>query len=65
MPDQPQRKEYVKADGKLAERWCHAHLLELTVPRALDLQCIHGTHRPDDCFVHLQVAMFLLEANDI
>ncbi|WP_433754687.1 hypothetical protein [Nocardia sp. CA-135398] len=65
MPDPPQRKEFVPADGKLAERWCHAHLMELTVVRARELQRIHGKHRPDDCFVHLQVAMFLLEANDI
>lgn len=64
MPDPPQRKEFVAADGALAERWCHVHLMELTVARAVQLQRIHATHRPDECFVHLQVAAFLVEASD-
>ncbi|WP_327100301.1 hypothetical protein OIE68_16925 [Nocardia vinacea] len=62
MPEPLEQKVFVEADGKLAERWCHAHLMDLTVRRAVELRFIHRHHRPDDCLVHLQVAVFVLEA---
>ncbi|WP_067905136.1 hypothetical protein [Nocardia vaccinii] len=51
---------FVYADSVLAEVLCHANLLELTVPRARELQEIHGRHHPDECEVHLEAAYLLL-----
>lgn len=52
-------RTFVYADGPLAEVLCDTYLLELTVIRARQLRAIHGTHRPDECFVHLQAAVKL------
>ncbi len=49
----------VHADGPLAEVMCYAYLLELTDTRARQLWESHRMHLPDDCWVHLQVAMKL------
>ncbi|MEU4706760.1 hypothetical protein AB0G00_10020 [Nocardia salmonicida] len=55
-----EQKTFVQADGRLAEFMCQVHLLELTPERAEHLRHIHRFHRPDECFVHLQVAYLLL-----
>jgi len=63
MPERdrkPIERAYVHADGPLAEVMCDAYLMELTVVRARQLRQSHRRHRPDDCWVHLQVAVKLL-----
>ncbi len=57
----PTDRTYVDADGRLAEIWCHAELLNLTVKRARELVHIHACHPPDDCNVHLAAAVMLCE----
>ncbi|WP_433600375.1 hypothetical protein ACQPXH_00435 [Nocardia sp. CA-135953] len=64
MTDPLQQRVFVAADGQLAERMCRVYLMNLTVERAKQLRQIHREHRPDDCLVHLAVAVFLLEADD-
>ncbi|WP_198036817.1 hypothetical protein [Nocardia sp. BMG51109] len=49
------------ADGPLAEHMCQVQLLELTEARAYELRFAHRNHHPDECLVHLTVALFLLE----
>ncbi|WP_327116548.1 hypothetical protein OHB12_04915 [Nocardia sp. NBC_01730] len=41
---------------------CDVDLMDLTVLRARELRAVHGTHRPDDCWVHLQAAVRLVQA---
>lgn len=57
----PADRTYIQADGLLAEVLCSAYLLELTAIRAQELRESHGMHRPDECWVHLQAAVKLLE----
>ncbi|WP_232236121.1 hypothetical protein [Nocardia sp. BMG51109] len=52
---------FVQADGPLAEFMCQVRLLELTEARARELRFAHRDHPPDECLVHLAVAVFLLE----
>ncbi|APE38113.1 hypothetical protein BOX37_07750 [Nocardia mangyaensis] len=54
-------RTFVHADGPLAEILCDAYLMELTVIRARQLRECHGMHRPDDCWVHLQAAVKLVD----
>ncbi|MGW4094190.1 hypothetical protein [Nocardia sp. NPDC004750] len=66
MPERdrkPIERTYVHADGPLAEVMCDAYLMELTANRAMQLQESHRTHRPDDCWVHLQAVVKLLCAD--
>lgn len=53
-------RTFIQADGILAEFICQAHLIELTVERALELLDIHRHHHPDECIVHLESAYLLL-----
>ena len=57
-------RTFVYADSPLAEVWCHASLMELTVPRARELLEIHQHHHPDECVVHLEAAYLLLVEDD-
>jgi hypothetical protein len=60
-PDANRQNMFVDADGRLAEHMCQVQLLGLTFTRALELRALHNRHRPDDCRVHLQVAVWLWE----
>ncbi|MEU4318280.1 hypothetical protein AB0F85_14285 [Nocardia fluminea] len=60
-PDPHAQNMFVAAEGHLAEHMCQVQLLGLTLPRALELRALHSRHRPDDCRVHLQVAVWLWE----
>ncbi|MGW0323504.1 hypothetical protein ACWFRF_01620 [Nocardia sp. NPDC055165] len=60
-PDPNAQNMFVDAAGLLAEHMCQVQLLGLTFTRALELQALHNQHRPDDCRVHLQVAVWLWE----
>ncbi|GAB2694237.1 hypothetical protein [Nocardia thraciensis] len=55
---------FVSADSPLAEHMCQVQLLELTRTRAFELRYAHRHHHPDECLVHLAVAMFLLDVAD-
>ncbi|WP_306359806.1 hypothetical protein [Nocardia sp. CC227C] len=55
---------FVQADSPLAEHLCQVQLLELTRGGAFELRYAHRHHHPDECLVHLAVAVFLLEAAD-
>lgn len=63
-PDPNAEKTFVHADGKLAEHMCHVVLIELTLMRASELRRIHREHRPDDCGVHLQAAVYMVERGE-
>ena len=60
----PTERTFVYADGPLAEVLCDAYLMELTASRSRQLRDCHRSHRPDDCWVHLQAASFLLADED-
>ncbi|KZM71851.1 hypothetical protein [Nocardia terpenica] len=53
-------KNYVHADGKLAEFMCQVYLMDLTIERARELRHIHRFHHPDECLVHLAATYLLL-----
>ncbi|WP_280329837.1 hypothetical protein [Nocardia wallacei] len=55
---------FVQADGPLAEHMCQVQLLGLTAGRAYELRFAHRHHHPDECLVHLAVALFLLQLRD-
>ncbi|RDI55906.1 hypothetical protein [Nocardia mexicana] len=57
-------RNFVQADGKLAEFMCQVHLMDLTTARAWELRYIHRFHHPDECIVHLEAAYLLLQDDD-
>ena len=56
---------FVQANGRLAEFMCQVRLLDLTPERAHELRWIHREHRPDECMVHLAVAVLLAEMDQL
>nr|WP_040753882.1 hypothetical protein [Nocardia transvalensis] len=60
-PDPLHGSTFVQADSHLAEHMCQVRLLELTMGRAFELRIAHRNHPPDECLVHLAVAVFLLD----
>lgn len=64
MQDPDAHSMFVDAEGQLAEHMCQVRLIGLTFARAFELRRIHSQHRPDDCRVHLQVAVWLSERGE-